>query len=127
MFDHLTLTVGDFPKSKAFYERVLASLGLKELAGEEGEYCGFGIDRPFFWIGASDASHSVSTSVHVAFAARNAEQVDEFYKAALAAGAKDNGAPGYRNEYHAGYYATFVFDLDGNNIEVVYRDPSASE
>ena len=122
MFDHITLTAKDYPASKAFYDKVFATLGLKELAGEEGVYSGFGISRPFFWIGAPNESHPISTSVHIAFAGKNKEEVGAFYKTAISAGAKDNGAPGYREEYHSGYYAAFVFDLDGNNIEVVYRE-----
>lgn len=122
MFDHITLTTKNYPTAKAFYEKALAPLGLKELAGEEGVYCGFGSDQPFFWIGAPDDSHPASTSVHIAFAGKNKEEVDAFYESAISAGAKDNGTPGYRNEYHAGYYAAFVFDLDGNNVEVVYRE-----
>ncbi len=75
-----------------------------------------------FWIGESAAS---SAGVHVAFAAESAEQVQAFYGAALAAGATDNGAPGYRKDYSPGYYGAFVHDFDGNNIESVWVDPSA--
>ena len=126
MFGHVTLTVKDFLKSKAFYEKALLSLGLKELFGEDGEFCGFGDTRPFFWIGASNASHQASAPVHVAFSGKSKEQVDAFYRVAIASGAKDNGEPGYHTEYGVGYYAGFVFDPDGNNIEVVYRDPNSS-
>lgn len=124
MFDHITLTVKDFTESKAFYSKVLLSLELKELFGQDGEFCGFGDTRPFFWIGASDASHQASAPVHIAFSGTSKEQIEAFYHAAIAAGAKDNGKPSYHTEYDAGYYAGFVFDPDGNNIEVVYRDPN---
>ncbi len=125
MFDHITITVGDFRCAKAFYEVVLASLGMKSLAGDDKTYCGFGVEKPSFWIAASESPEPVSTSIHVAFVGAGKSQVDAFHRAAMAAGAKDNGAPGYHREYGAGYYAAFVFDLDGNNIETVYRDPTA--
>lgn len=126
MFDHITLIVKDIIESKAFYGRVLLSLGLKELYGKDGEFCGFGDTRPVFWIVVSDASHKASAPVHIAFSGTSKEQVEVFYHAAIAAGARDNGKPGYHIEYDAGYYAGFVFDPDGNNIEVVYRDPNHS-
>ena len=125
MFDHITVTVGDFRRAKAFYELVLASLGMKSLAGDDKTYCGFGVERPAFWIAAAETPEPVSTSVHVAFVSAGKSQVDAFHLAAMSAGAKDNGAPGYHREYGAGYYAAFVFDLDGNNIEALYRDPTA--
>jgi catechol 2,3-dioxygenase-like lactoylglutathione lyase family enzyme len=121
MFDHISITVKDFTKSKTFYDKALSSLGLKALYGDEKTYCGFGSDRPFFWIGASDSSHSISSPVHIAFAGTNKEVVGAFYKTAMEAGAKDNGAPGYHTEYSDDYYAAFVLDPDGNNIEVVCR------
>jgi len=119
MIDHVTLTVRDFKKSKEFYEKVLRTLGMKVLMGEEGVYCGFGKEKAYFWIAVSDESHPISKSVHLAFSAESRNLVDEFYKAALAAGGKDNGAPGIRKEYSPDYYAAFVLDLDGNNIEAV--------
>lgn len=76
-----------------------------------------------FWIGESGTS---SAGIHVAFVAESQEQVQSFYDTALAAGASDNGAPGYRKEYSLGYYAAFVYDLDGNNIEAVWMDPAMS-
>jgi catechol 2,3-dioxygenase-like lactoylglutathione lyase family enzyme len=124
MLDHITLTVSDFAKAQAFYERALAPLGYTRLMGEENVYWGFGKERPFFWIGAPDETHAVSKAVHVALAAGGKSEVDGFYNAALSAGARDNGAPGYRREYGAGYYAAFVFDLDGNNVEAVFHDPN---
>ena len=125
MFDHITVTVSDFHRAKAFYEAVLASLGMKSLAGDDKTYCGFGAEKPSFWIASAESTEPVSSSVHVAFVGSGKSQVDAFYRAAVVAGAKDNGAPGYHREYGAGYYAAFVFDLDGNNIETVYRDPTA--
>jgi catechol 2,3-dioxygenase-like lactoylglutathione lyase family enzyme len=126
MFDHVTVTVGDFAKAKAFYAAALAPLGIRSLAGDDKTYGGFGIDRPSFWIASPDSPQVVPTSVHVAFTGTDKKQVDAFYRAAMAAGAKDNGAPGYHLEYGSGYYAAFVFDLDGNNIETVHRETTAS-
>ncbi len=125
IFDHITVTVGDFSRARAFYEVVLASLDMKKLGGDDGTYCGFGVEKPSFWIAAAESIQPASTSVHVAFVGAGKRQVDAFYAAAMAAGAKDNGAPGYHPEYGEGYYAAFVFDFDGNNIEAVYREPNA--
>jgi catechol 2,3-dioxygenase-like lactoylglutathione lyase family enzyme len=105
----------------AFYVPVLAILGVKPLYEEKGIVTGFGVDRPVFWVGASDASHQISRNTHIAFSCENHEQVQAFYDAAMGAGAKDNGAPGPRPQYDEKYYAAFVFDLDGNNIEAVCR------
>lgn len=119
MFDHITLTVRDYKKSRSFYEQILVSLHMSPLHEEMGVVTGYGSDRPFFWISATDSTHPISTNVHVAFTCESREQVVAFYTAALAAGARDNGAPGLRPEYHENYYAAFVLDLDGNNIEAV--------
>lgn len=87
---------------------------------EYGEAAGFNDGKNTdFWISGEDKKISRS---HVAFEAKDKKQVEEFYKLALAAGAKDNGAPGYRKEYWPGYYACFVFDPDGHNVEVVFFD-----
>lgn len=123
MFDHVGLAVTDFAKSKAFYEKALAPFGYKLLFGEDGVYAGFGSDRPQFWISQGDAEHPIVTGAHVAFSCKNRESVDAFHAAAIAAGAKDNGAPGLRPEYHENYYGAFVHDLDGNNIEAVCHRP----
>ncbi len=124
MLDHVGLHVEDFADSMSFYEKSLAPLGIKPLHGEAGSYFGFGDTRPFFWISTSSERQPHATAVHIAFAAKNKEEVNAFHAAALAAGGKDNGAPGYRVEYHAGYYGAFVLDVDGNNVEAVYHDMS---
>ena len=122
--DHITLTVSDYARAKAFYEKALAPLGIKPLM-DFGQACGFGHEKPDFWIGAGPSSFQnpeqlrVITPTHVAFAAANRAEVDAFYQAALAAGGKDYGAPGVRAHYHPGYYGAFVLDPDGHNIEVV--------
>jgi catechol 2,3-dioxygenase-like lactoylglutathione lyase family enzyme len=115
MIDHVTLRVSDFPRSKRFYEAALAPLGYKLLFEFGGEAAGFGVQRPDFWIGASPAPGAS----HVCFAATSRAQVDAFHKAALAAGGRDNGAPGLRPHYHPSYYGAFVVDGDGNNVEAV--------
>ena len=119
--DHVTVTPSDFKKSLAFYDTVLATLGLSRIASGE-DYCGFGEDRAFFWLGAPDKDHLKSSAVHLAFSASTQEQVKAFHKAGLNAGGANNGSPGYREEYDPGYYASFILDPDGNNIEVVYRE-----
>jgi catechol 2,3-dioxygenase-like lactoylglutathione lyase family enzyme len=121
MLDHVTLNVDDFARSKAFYEHALAPLGLHVVFGsDEHGYCGFGDERPFFWISRRDP---LGGSTHVAFAAPDHATVDAFYAAAIAAGGADNGPPGLRPQYHPDYYGAFVHDPDGNNVEVVCRQP----
>ncbi|HEY7550611.1 MAG TPA: VOC family protein [Hyphomicrobiaceae bacterium] len=126
--DHIGLSVSDFAAAKAFYSAALEPLGITvqmevtrdETGGYEG--AGFGADgKPFFWLGSGGGK--ASPGVHVAFAARNRAEVDAFYRAAIAAGGKDNGAPGLRAHYHPTYYGAFVLDADGNNIEAVCHKP----
>lgn len=115
MIDHIGLAVSDFARSKEFFKQALAPLGYTVLMEFDGT-AGFGRDgKPDFWIGAGKAG----TSTHVAFAAVTRRVVDEFYRAAMAAGGRDNGAPGLRPQYHPNYYGAFVFDPDGNNVEAV--------
>ncbi len=121
MIAHVSLPVSDFQKSKTFYLKALTPLGYRSNM-EYGEAAGFNDGKNTdFWI--SKETSIVPT--HVAFEASTAQQVTEFYKAALAAGGKDNGAPGYR-DYWPGYYAAFVHDPDGNNVEAVWYDYSKS-
>ncbi|HEX3913305.1 MAG TPA: VOC family protein [Steroidobacteraceae bacterium] len=118
MIAHTTLPVRDFAKSKAFYTDVLAQLGYRQNMGE-GESAGFNDGKNTdFWI--STEKEVIPT--HLAFRARGRKQVEAFHRTALSAGAKDNGAPGYR-DFSPGYYAAFVIDPDGNNIEAVWYDP----
>jgi len=115
MLDHVSLKVGDFARSQAFYDAALKPLGLARQMGDGQNFAGYGVPgRPFFWSGAGGTG-----SAHVAFAAEDEAAVAAFHRAALAAGAKDNGPPGPRPEYHPGYYAAFVLDPDGYNIEAV--------
>ena len=122
MLDHMGLGVSDSARSRSFYEQAQAPLGISvvmEVTPEQtGGHAaaGFGKGRkPFFWIARGD----VSGNIHVAFAADSRAEVDAFYRAALAAGGRDNGAPGLRAHYHPRYYGAFVLDPDGHNIEAV--------
>jgi len=128
MIDHVGFAVADAERSRRFYEQALAPLGISlimtvtpEQTEAGGTAHGFGADdKPFFWIGDNER---VGEGMHVAFAVDARAKVDAFYKAALAAGGRDNGAPGLRPHYHPNYYAAFIFDPDGNNIEAVSHRP----
>ena len=121
MFDHVTIAVSDMKTARAFYDKALAPLGMKALM-DFGTYAGFGKERPIFWIGQGRAAPS-QPRTHICFAASDRKTVDAFYQAAMAAGGKDNGAPGLRPHYHANYYGAFVLDGDGYNIEAVCHLP----
>lgn len=120
ILDHIGLAVRDFGKSASFFRRALAPLGIQTVLEGEG-WAMLGKDgRPEFWIGV----HGIPPGpIHIAFAAENREQVRAFHRAALAAGGRDNGAPGIRTKYHPDYYGAFVFDPDGHNIEAVCHQP----
>ena len=119
MIAHTTLPVGDYLRAKLFYTSVLKSLGYSNnmVFGESsGFYDGKNTD---FWI----THEKAIVPLHLAFEAGSSDEVKAFHKAALAAGGRDNGAPGYR-DYWPGYYAAFVHDPDGHNIEAVWYDYS---
>ena len=122
MFDHVKFGVSDYAASKAFYLKALEPLGLT-IAAEGAPAYGVELIRP-----NDNCSMIICQSeekpahLHLAFKAENRGQVDAFYRAALAAGGKDNGAPGLRPNYHATYYAAFVIGPDGHNIEVVCHE-----
>jgi catechol 2,3-dioxygenase-like lactoylglutathione lyase family enzyme len=121
MIDHTGVTVSDVAKSKAFYSAALGPLGYGIIMEFEGAV-GFGVPpKPDFWIGEGKPN---VPPIHVAFRADSRTQVDAFYKTAMAAGGRDNGAPGPRPHYHANYYGAFVLDPDGHNIEAVCHDPA---
>ena len=118
MFDHVKFGASDYAASKAFFLEALAPLGV--VAGAEGSPA-YGIelhsdDPASLCLFQSDAKPA---PLHLAFKAGSRRQVDDFYRAALAAGGRDNGAPGLRPQYHANYYAAFVIGPDGHNIEAV--------
>jgi catechol 2,3-dioxygenase-like lactoylglutathione lyase family enzyme len=128
MIDHMGMAVSDLARATDFYLKALKPLGIgmimevpAEVTGN-GAAVGFGAQgKPFFWIGEGPAPKD--SHVHVAFATASRADVDAFYEAAIAAGGKDNGAPGLRPHYHANYYGAFVLDPDGNNIEAVCHAP----
>ena len=118
MIAHTTLHVSNYKKAKEFYTAALAPLGYRNNM-EYGESAGFNDGKNTdFW-----TSKEKVVPTHLAFQTDSRSKVEAFYKAALAAGAKDNGPPGYR-DYSPGYYAAFVIDGDGHNIEAVWYDPS---
>ena len=124
MFDHVKFGVSDYAASKAFFLAALQPLGIAVVAEGSPTY---GIEL------SADGKVSLClyqteakpAHLHVAFRAATRDQVESFHRAALAAGAKDNGAPGLRPHYHANYYAAFVIGPDGHNIEVVCHEPEA--
>lgn len=122
MFDHVGVGVGNLDASKTFFLRALAPIGVEVvMEGPEGVGLGRG-RKPSLWLhGTGDAS----APLHLAFTADERRQVDEFHRAALAAGGSDNGPPAVRIQYHANYYAAFVISPDGHNVEVVcHKEPA---
>jgi catechol 2,3-dioxygenase-like lactoylglutathione lyase family enzyme len=125
--DHTSLSVSDFAAAKAFYTAALKPLGItvlmelpKAVTGNV-DVAGLGANgKPFFWLAAAGKT---SPRIHIAFNASNRAEVDAFYKAAIAAGGKDNGPPGIRAMYHPTYYGAFVIDADGHNVEAVCHKP----
>jgi catechol 2,3-dioxygenase-like lactoylglutathione lyase family enzyme len=116
ILDHLTISVTDFDRAKRFYAQALRPLGITLVAEFDG-YAGMGRNgRPQFGFAKGDVGKH---KTHVAFSAASRAEVDAFYAAAIAAGGKDNGAPGLREIYHPTYYGAFVFDPDGYNVEAV--------
>lgn len=133
MIDHTGVSVSDFEKSKAWYEKALAPIGyacLMQLPPEvsgPAKVAGFGetaTKKPDFWVTAVPGRPATNPPMHIAFRVESRAQVDAFYKAGLDAGGADNGPPGIRAHYHPNYYGAFVRDLDGNNIEAVCHAPA---
>jgi catechol 2,3-dioxygenase-like lactoylglutathione lyase family enzyme len=129
MIDHIGIQVADYDKARAFYTKALEPLGYKlmmeytrEQVPELGspKLCGLGAEHPDFWLSQA----TPSTPQHLAFRAKSRAAVDAFYAAAIAAGAKDNGPPGVRAQYHPHYYGAFVIDIGGHNLEAVCHDPA---
>ena len=117
LIDHLALRVRDERRSRTFYEQALEPFGVQVVESSRGP--GFAIEGGGdFWI---EEGEPPAAPVHVAFAAADRATVDKFHRAAVEAGGRDNGAPGLRPHYHAGYYAAFVIDPDGNNVEAVFH------
>ena len=127
MIDHLSIGVADIERSRSFYDSVFAPLGARRVRNDEpapGRHVsGYGTDKSwFFWI-SNTVSVPLPEGQHIAFQASRRAAVDAFYKAALAAGGKDNGKPGLRPQYHPDYYGAFIIDPDGYRIEAVCRNP----
>ena len=127
MIDHLGFSVSDYERAKAFYAKALAPLDyslIMEVTAEQTGHAaaaGFGANgKPDLGFGAEGA---MNKPVHIAILAKDRATVDAFYKAAIAAGGRNNGAPGIRPHYHANYYGAFVLDPDGHNIEAVCHAP----
>ena len=125
MIDHISVDVSDLKKSEHFYDNALEPLGYKKLMKAPQE---FGGRLVLGWVDSAETEFFIAEGtrneprLHIAFRADKRKNVDEFYKAALAAGGKDNGKPCLRPEYHENYYGAFVLDPDGHNIEVVCHD-----
>lgn len=118
LIDHVQLVVADLPASRKFYAAVLEVLGVPIV--DQGDF--FWADE--FVVSTADSAAAVGRltgPTHLAFQAKDRARVDAFYRAGLDAGGQDNGAPGERANYHPGYYAAFLLDPDGNNIEAVYH------
>jgi len=122
MIDHITLGVTDFARSTRFYDAALAPLGVRRLfdvpldEADGVQVTGYGDDTPWFWLAEERPANGL---IHIAFRAMDRVAVDRFHAASLQAGGVDNGAPGLRAQYHPTYYAAFVRDPDGHNIEAV--------
>lgn len=126
MFDHIGVVVSDYLISKAFYAQALAPLGharVVEINTDDGRQPSAGFcheDGSDLWITQGEPTRSL----HIAFRASSRAAVDAFHAAALAAGGRDNGAPGLRPRYHANYYGAYVLDPDGHNVEAVFHGAS---
>lgn len=119
MIDHVQLVVADIEASRKFYAGIMSVLGIPP-GPSAADY--FNYDE--LWVSTKEshaAQGELTGRVHLAFATRDRAVVDAFHEAGLAAGGRDGGAPGERTKYHPGYYAAFVLDPDGNNLEVVYH------
>lgn len=127
IFDHVSLKTTRLEETQRFYEAALAPLGIDKkfyVERAEGGVAGFGRQGVDLFIGAVRGPEP--TPVHMAFRANSREEVDAFHAAAQAAGGTDNGAPGIRPKYHEAYYAAFVIDPAGNNVEAVFQGPAGT-
>ncbi|KAK1975864.1 glyoxalase/bleomycin resistance protein/dioxygenase [Colletotrichum cereale] len=125
--DHVGLFVpaSIYKETVNWYLTVLAPIGFKKFVEPNKFACGLGAHSPDFWIASHDTDKA-NIRLHLGFKADNRKAVDEFHEAAMAVGAKDNGAPGLRPQYHPNYYGAFVIDPAGNNIEVVCHMPEVT-
>ena len=114
IFDHVDVHASDYPESVRFYETVLATLGIPRIAETDEWTC-------FTNLNVVDRTPE-TRDLHLCFRARSRDEVDAFHAAGVEAGFRSNGEPGYRDKYGPGYYAAYVLDPDGNNVEALYRD-----
>lgn len=123
IISHVSLGTNQFDKAKAFYEKVLATLGCRVIMEHPGAVA-FGKQFPEFWVGEphDGKKAAVGNGTHVGFMATSKAEVDAFHKAALAAGGNDDGKPGPREDYGEPYYGCFLRDLDGHKIEAAFWD-----
>jgi catechol 2,3-dioxygenase-like lactoylglutathione lyase family enzyme len=131
MIDHMSIVVNDIEQARAFYDAVLGPLGygrVMEFDHANLSFTGYGPpERPAFWICGGYGPANPAHGVHTAFLAPDRAAVDMFHREAMARGARDDGAPGLRPEYHPNYYGAFVFDPDGHKIEAVCHAPGTFE
>lgn len=121
--DHVGFAVTDYDRSRAFYDAALGAIGIKPVSDFEHDgtrYVGYGVEHGFFWVQSGGRQKGAT---HIAFTAKSRAEVKAFHSIALANGGRDNGGPGLRPHYHKSYFAAFVFDPDGNNIEAVCHTP----
>ena len=122
MMDHTGISVSDWNRSKAFYDAIFGALGARVVMKMPTEHtggthvAGYGREKPYFWL---HEGGEPGPGRHYAFACATRAEVDAFYKAGMATGGRDNGAPGLRLHYHPNYYGAFLLDPDGNNVEAV--------
>jgi len=121
MLDHVTIYVKDLVKSKIFYQKSFVPFGYSVSFAEDGKFCAFDIDNGALFEIAQYQGSNILTPCHIAFRANSHEQVEKFYQAALTAGGNDNGSPGLRPQYTENYYAAFIIDPSGHNIEAVFQ------
>jgi catechol 2,3-dioxygenase-like lactoylglutathione lyase family enzyme len=123
MLDHISIGARDIAASKRFYDAALQALGYRCLS-DSAESLGYGADSPTLWVNAADrpVPSDPRSGLHFCFSARSREAVDTFHAGGLAAGGRDNGRPGLRADYGAGYYAAFLTDPDGYRIEAYFPD-----
>lgn len=122
MLDHLGIQCADVPTAAVFYDVVLEPLGAARLM-EFGEYIGYGVNKPDFWLGPVVPQVDANRELHIAFSAPDRATVRAFFDAAVATGAEALHEPREWPEYHPGYYGAFVRDPDGNNVEAVCHQP----
>lgn len=121
IFNHIQIKVKDFNESRKFYDAIMHSLGYAIVLEIQNEVVGYGKNvHNMFEIRQANEDAPLSQSVHLAFNAKSIANVDNFYTIACSLGGKCNGKPGFRTEYEKGYYAAFIIDQNGHNIEAVY-------